>query len=240
MTLDQLLAGSPVVIGDGAMSTMLQVAGLPLGVGADRWTLEHPDRVTAVHRAYAAAGARWLQTNTFGGTVQGTLLRNLIAPQGLNLRGADNLSEESRWAATHVSFSKFSIKRDSQVPTLTKVLGRRGFTDESGVPYDRVELTFSEPMVVYPQLGAKSLLSLNNYIITTADTEPARKAGRADCVAAEHACARRRIPAARSARGPANDAQPCAGQRIPQRQCPQQAPPWAGASTVAASIGTGV
>ena len=66
MTLDELLAGSPVVVGDGAMGTMLQAAGLPLGTAADRWTLEYPDRVTAVHLAYAAAGARWLQTNTFG------------------------------------------------------------------------------------------------------------------------------------------------------------------------------
>ena len=66
MTLDELLAGSPVAVGDGAMGTMLQAAGLPLGTAADRWTLEYPDRVTAVHRAYVAAGARWLQTNTFG------------------------------------------------------------------------------------------------------------------------------------------------------------------------------
>jgi 5-methyltetrahydrofolate--homocysteine methyltransferase len=56
------------LVGDGAMGTMLQAAGLPLGEAPERWNRERPEAVAAVHRAYRAAGAEVLQTNSFGGT----------------------------------------------------------------------------------------------------------------------------------------------------------------------------
>jgi 5-methyltetrahydrofolate--homocysteine methyltransferase len=55
-----------IVVGDGAMGTELQRAGLPPGECGDRWTLEHPDRVEAIHRAYVEAGSDVILTNTFG------------------------------------------------------------------------------------------------------------------------------------------------------------------------------
>lgn len=61
------LLGATPVLGDAAMGTALQARGLPLGAAPERWNLEHPDEVAAVHRAHVAAGARWIQTNTFGG-----------------------------------------------------------------------------------------------------------------------------------------------------------------------------
>src|SRR5438067_824832 len=54
-------------IGDGAMGTMLQQAGLAMDGGAESWNLEQPGRVLAVHLAYRDAGAEMLQTNSFGG-----------------------------------------------------------------------------------------------------------------------------------------------------------------------------
>jgi methionine synthase / methylenetetrahydrofolate reductase(NADPH) len=54
------------VVGDGAIGTMLQSAGLPLGEPPERWNLERPAEVERVHAAYAAAGAAWATTNTFG------------------------------------------------------------------------------------------------------------------------------------------------------------------------------
>jgi 5-methyltetrahydrofolate--homocysteine methyltransferase len=50
------------------MGTMLQAAGLALGTAPERWNLEHPEWVAAIHRAYAEAGVAWVQTNTFGAT----------------------------------------------------------------------------------------------------------------------------------------------------------------------------
>jgi 5-methyltetrahydrofolate--homocysteine methyltransferase len=56
------------IVGDGAMGTMLQQAGLPLGASPEAWNLSHPAAVVAVHRAYREAGAEIAQTNSFGGT----------------------------------------------------------------------------------------------------------------------------------------------------------------------------
>ncbi|MEA4822719.1 MAG: homocysteine S-methyltransferase family protein [Clostridiaceae bacterium] len=51
---------------DGAMGTMLHAAGLPVGVPPELWNVTHPDTVSAIHRAYAAAGAKIAKANTFG------------------------------------------------------------------------------------------------------------------------------------------------------------------------------
>jgi 5-methyltetrahydrofolate--homocysteine methyltransferase len=60
------LPSSHVVIGDGAMGTELQRAGLAIGECGDRWNLEHPDRLGAIHAAYIAAGSEAIITNSFG------------------------------------------------------------------------------------------------------------------------------------------------------------------------------
>jgi 5-methyltetrahydrofolate--homocysteine methyltransferase len=64
--LDRIRQG--LVIGDGAMGTMLIGWGLPSGQPPERWTLERPDRVAEVARAYAGAGSEVVTTNTFGGS----------------------------------------------------------------------------------------------------------------------------------------------------------------------------
>jgi methionine synthase I (cobalamin-dependent) len=55
-------------VGDGGMATSLQARGLALGTAPELWNLTHSEEVIAVHRNFAAAGAAWVQTNTFGGT----------------------------------------------------------------------------------------------------------------------------------------------------------------------------
>jgi 5-methyltetrahydrofolate--homocysteine methyltransferase len=62
------LKSGPVIIADGAMGTMLQSVGLPVGASPEAWLLENPDRVCGVHRAYVEAGADLILTCTFGGT----------------------------------------------------------------------------------------------------------------------------------------------------------------------------
>lgn len=53
------------VILDGAMGTMLQRAGLPVGCLPELFTLEHPEILENIHRAYIEAGSRLSYTNTF-------------------------------------------------------------------------------------------------------------------------------------------------------------------------------
>ncbi len=63
-----VLARGENLVGDGAMGTMLQAAGLPAGLMPEAWNAENPEAVREVHRAYLAAGAQILTTNTFGGS----------------------------------------------------------------------------------------------------------------------------------------------------------------------------
>ena len=55
-----------VLLGDGAMGTQLQQAGLESGGCGEAWNLDQPGRVLAIQRAYAEAGADCILTNTFG------------------------------------------------------------------------------------------------------------------------------------------------------------------------------
>ncbi len=57
---------SRVLLGDGAMGTELQRAGLRPGQPGEAWNVEQPDRVEAIHRAYTQAGSDVILTNTFG------------------------------------------------------------------------------------------------------------------------------------------------------------------------------
>ncbi len=64
--LERLKEG--ILLADGAMGTMLQSKGLPVGQCPDGWNLTNPEKVREVHEGYAEAGAESLITNTFGGT----------------------------------------------------------------------------------------------------------------------------------------------------------------------------
>lgn len=78
-----------VLLGDGAMGTQLQLAGLASGDCGEMWNLQHPDRVLAIQRAYVAAGSDCLITNTFGAS-RITLERHGVAEMAapINLAGA--------------------------------------------------------------------------------------------------------------------------------------------------------
>ncbi|HHX64329.1 MAG TPA: hypothetical protein GX702_05510 [Chloroflexi bacterium] len=62
-----VLGRGDLIVGDGAMGTMLQSLGLPAGALPEAWNADNPDAVRQVHRAYLDAGAMFLTTNTFGG-----------------------------------------------------------------------------------------------------------------------------------------------------------------------------
>jgi hypothetical protein len=55
-----------VLLGDGAMGTMLAAHGLPPGENPELWMLSHPRAVQEVHRAYFEAGSQVILTNTLG------------------------------------------------------------------------------------------------------------------------------------------------------------------------------
>jgi 5-methyltetrahydrofolate--homocysteine methyltransferase len=55
-----------ILLLDGANGTELIAAGLPQGRAPEWWNLEHPERITAMHRRYVEAGSDLIHTNTFG------------------------------------------------------------------------------------------------------------------------------------------------------------------------------
>ncbi len=80
--LQEILGRRAVILGDGAMGTMLHHAGLTDGA-PERWNVERPDVVSSIYRAYLEAGSDFISTNTFGGT------RNRLQLDGL----ADRVTE---------------------------------------------------------------------------------------------------------------------------------------------------
>src|SRR3712207_9576969 len=54
-----------VVIGDGAMGTLLGERGVGFGHPYARANLSHPEMVTNIHQQYIRAGATVVETNTF-------------------------------------------------------------------------------------------------------------------------------------------------------------------------------
>jgi 5-methyltetrahydrofolate--homocysteine methyltransferase len=53
---------------DGGMGTQLMARGMKAGECSERWNVDRPSDVMAIHRSYIQAGCRLITTNTFGGT----------------------------------------------------------------------------------------------------------------------------------------------------------------------------
>lgn len=60
------LAKKRIVIGDGAMGTMLIEHGMKIGDCPEIWNIQKPDLVGEIHRRYVEAGCDFIETNTFG------------------------------------------------------------------------------------------------------------------------------------------------------------------------------
>jgi methionine synthase I (cobalamin-dependent)/5,10-methylenetetrahydrofolate reductase len=91
--LDRLDAG--VLLGDGAMGTMLYEAGHELDTCLDALNLTHPATVALVHRSYLNAGADIIETNTFGANRYRLELHGLADKvRDVNFRGVKIAREE--------------------------------------------------------------------------------------------------------------------------------------------------
>jgi methionine synthase / methylenetetrahydrofolate reductase(NADPH) len=118
--LEQLRAGQ-VVVCDGAMGTMLHAAGVPLDRSLPELNLSRPTLVRDLHTAYVSAGARILQTNTFGAN------RLRLAAAGLdnsvseiNIAGA-RLAREAVQRAGHSVLVAGSVGPAVSAPAVRRV-----------------------------------------------------------------------------------------------------------------------
>lgn len=60
------LLGKKIIIGDGAMGTMMQKTGLEMGTIPEILNITRPDVIKDIHRAYFRAGSDFVTANTFG------------------------------------------------------------------------------------------------------------------------------------------------------------------------------
>ncbi|HYM49816.1 MAG TPA: bifunctional homocysteine S-methyltransferase/methylenetetrahydrofolate reductase [Candidatus Limnocylindrales bacterium] len=97
------------ILGDGAMGTQLHARGIPFERCFDELNLSEPGVVEAVHRAYLAAGAEVIETNTFGAN------RVRLTRYGLESRVRDinfravKLAREAREAIGEPAFLAGSV-----------------------------------------------------------------------------------------------------------------------------------
>lgn len=79
-----------VVVGDGGWGTMLAEGGLPAGAAPELWTLERPEVLADIARAYVEAGAELITTNTFGASpMRLSLYRLGESFEEINRRGVE-------------------------------------------------------------------------------------------------------------------------------------------------------
>ena len=143
--LFDLLDRGDVVLGDGAMGTLLQTRGIEPGGAAELWNVDHADRIRAIHTEYAEAGARLVTTNTFGGT------RARLALHGLQ----DRVRE--------LNFAGARIAREVADQFDGWVLGDVGPSGELIAPIgvmepDEVKAMFAEQIAALAEGGADVIL----------------------------------------------------------------------------------
>ncbi len=84
-----------VIVGDGAWGSLLAYRGLPPGTPPELWTLQHPEIIGEIARAYLDAGAELITTNTFGASPMRLALHRLEHDfEEINQRGVQIIRDE--------------------------------------------------------------------------------------------------------------------------------------------------
>ncbi|AAR36366.1 bifunctional homocysteine S-methyltransferase/methylenetetrahydrofolate reductase [Geobacter sulfurreducens] len=95
-----------VLIGDGAIGTMLYAKGVSLDANVEHLNLVRPSLVLELHREYLAAGARVIETNTFGANWTRLAAIGLEKKEReINLRGAQLAREAAQGTDAFVAGS---------------------------------------------------------------------------------------------------------------------------------------
>ncbi len=131
-----------MLIGDGAMATQLYQMGVPVGVCYEELNISRAEIVARVHRSYYDAGARLIETNTFGAHSAG------LARYGLEDRMADINRAAVRVARDAVGADAFIA---ATVGSVTGV--RRNFAP----PVD-LEHAYSEQVAALLEEGPDAVL----------------------------------------------------------------------------------
>ena len=133
---DALLQEKKVLLADGATGTNLFAMGLQSGEAPERWTLDHPDKIQALHSSFVEAGSDLFLTNTFGGTRYRLALHGLDTDtKAVNLKAAQLAKQVAQSAGRPV------IVAGSVGPTgeLIEPLGKISFDDAKAAFSEQIE-----------------------------------------------------------------------------------------------------
>lgn len=144
MTVNEfrMLTSRGCVLLDGATGSNLMKAGMPRGVCAEQWNLDHPQVIRHLQQAYAAAGSQIVYAPTF------TASEPYLAQHGL----ADRLEEIN---ARLVALSREAVGPDVLVAGDITTVGR------PDVPYDQLLEVYTR------QAGALLTAGVDLYVIET-------------------------------------------------------------------------
>lgn len=67
-SFQELLGNRHLLLADGAMGTNLFELGLQTGDSPELWNIDHPEKISSLHRSFVEAGSDIILTNSFGGT----------------------------------------------------------------------------------------------------------------------------------------------------------------------------
>lgn len=154
------LRSDGVLLGDGAMGTMLQSAGLEPGDAPERLNVENPKAVLSVHAAYLEAGSDVLTTNTFGGS----------RPR-LELHDAGTCVHE--WNKAGAAIARRAADGEARPVIVAGSVGPTGALLEpvGDLPFDEAKHAFSAQCAALAEGGADIIL-----IETMSDLEEVRGA----------------------------------------------------------------
>lgn len=144
--LSDLIAERGILLADGATGTNLFAAGLQTGDSPELWNIDHPDRITALHKSFVDAGSDIILTNTFGGT-----------SYRLNLHDAGHRVRELNMAAAKIA-KQCADQSDKRV----LVAGSMGPTGEILAPngpvsIDEARAAFKEQAEALKEGGVDAL-----------------------------------------------------------------------------------
>jgi len=148
-----------ILVGDGATGTYLHSLGIPAGACLEEANLSRPDLVTRVYEDYIAAGARVVETNSFGAN------RLRLARYGLdgkvseiNWKAARLLAEAAKGKDVYVGGSVSPLQLRPTDPVLSEDDRRALYREQIGALLDGgCDLLFLE---TFPDL-AELLLALD-------------------------------------------------------------------------------
>ena len=134
-----------VVILDGAMGSNLRKAGMPVGICAEQWALEHPDVILDLQGKYVDAGSRIIYAPTFSAN------RISLAMHGLEDQ-LERLNRELITLSKKAAAGKVFVAGD--VTTTGKMLEPRG-----EMAYETLLDVYKEQISVLAEGGADLIIA---------------------------------------------------------------------------------